>query len=92
MAFPGLGVFSTADTMLFHPNTHKTGNSAVEMSQAFQDIALVQIHRSKKKNTHSMPFKTVNSNECFTILFNDAYFLLAAMIVGDESIRLRMAN
>ena len=31
-------VFSTADTMLFHQNTRKTGNNAVEMSQAFQDI------------------------------------------------------
>ena len=31
-------VFSTTDTMLFHQNTHKTGNNAVEMSQAFQDI------------------------------------------------------
>ena len=25
--------------MLFHQNTHKTGNNAVEMSQAFHDIA-----------------------------------------------------
>ena len=29
---------------------------------------------------------------CFTILFNGAYFLLAVMIEGDESSRLRMAN
>ena len=32
-------VFSTADAMLFHPNTRKTGNNAFEMSQAFQDIS-----------------------------------------------------
>ena len=33
-----LEVFSTADAMLFERNAHKTGNNAVEMSQAFQDI------------------------------------------------------
>ena len=32
-------VFSTADAMIFCQNTHKTGNNAVEMSQAFHDIA-----------------------------------------------------
>ena len=30
-------------------------------------------------------------NECLTILFNGAYFLLAAMIEGDESSQLKMA-
>jgi len=50
MTFPGLiGLFSTADVILCHQNTRKTGNSAMEMSQAFQDIALVRIHRSKKR-------------------------------------------
>ena len=37
MVFPG--VFSTVDALLFRQNTHKTQNIAVEMSQAFQDIA-----------------------------------------------------
>ena len=32
-------VFSTADAMLFHRNTCKTGNNAIEMSLAFHDIA-----------------------------------------------------
>ena len=32
-------VFFTADAMLLYQNTCKTGNNAVEMSQAFQDIA-----------------------------------------------------
>ena len=32
-------VFSTADAMLFRQNTRKTRNEAVEMSQAFHDIA-----------------------------------------------------
>ena len=30
--------------------------------------------------------------ECFTILFNGAYFLLAVMVKGDESSRLKMTN
>ena len=29
---------------------------------------------------------------CFTILFDSTYFLLAVMVEGDESNRLRMAN
>ena len=29
---------ATADAMLFRYNTHKTGNNAVQMSQAFHDI------------------------------------------------------
>ena len=32
-------VFSTADSTLFRQNTRKTGNNAVEMSQAFHNIA-----------------------------------------------------
>ena len=41
MTFAGVfqEVFSTTDSMLFHLNTRKTGNSAIEMSQAFHDIA-----------------------------------------------------
>ena len=31
--------FSTADSTLFRQNTSKTGNNAVEISQAFHDIA-----------------------------------------------------
>ena len=31
-------------------------------------------------------------NGCFTILFDGAYFLLAVILEGDESSRLRMAN
>ena len=31
-------------------------------------------------------------NGCFTILFDGAYFLLAIMVEGDESSRLRMGN
>ena len=32
------GVFSTANAMLFHQNTCKTENKAIEMSQAFYNI------------------------------------------------------
>ena len=41
MPFPGVfkRYFSTADAMLLCQNTCKTGNNAVEMSQAFYDIA-----------------------------------------------------
>ena len=35
----------TTDAMLFHRNTHKTGNNAIEMSQAFQDIAWFECFR-----------------------------------------------
>ena len=40
MSFPGVfkRYFSTTDTMLLRPNTCKTGNSAIKMSQAFHDI------------------------------------------------------
>ena len=31
-------------------------------------------------------------NGCVTILFNGSYFLLAVMVEGDESGRLRIAN
>ena len=38
---------------------------------------------------HSMTHSKLEL-ECFTILFNGAYFLLAVMVKGDESSRLRM--
>ena len=40
IAFPGgfHEVFSTMDAMLFRQSARKTGNNAVEMSQAFHDI------------------------------------------------------
>ena len=40
MASPGIfkRFFLIADAMLFCQNTHKTGNNAVKMSLAFQDI------------------------------------------------------
>ena len=41
-------VFSTADDMLFHKNTRKTGNNAVEMSLGVPQHRMVRMfHRSK---------------------------------------------
>ena len=41
MTFAGVfqEVFSTTDSMLFRQNSRKTGNNAIEMSQAFHNIA-----------------------------------------------------
>ena len=47
----------TADAMLFHQNTRNTGNNAIEMLQAFHDIA--QFKRfTVCLNMRSMLFKT----------------------------------
>ena len=50
MAFPGVFKrYFPPDSMLFRQNTCKTGNNAVEMSQAFHDIicTVQMFHRSK---------------------------------------------
>ena len=87
--------------MLFRQHTCKTvcktGNNAVEMSQAFHDIAWLQtlkltFHRSKPVCKICAQCHSKLGNWCFTILFDGAYFLLAVMVEGDESSRLRMAN
>ena len=88
-------VFSTADTMLFCQNTCKTGNNAIEMSQASHDIT--QFECFTDLNLFKCAFTIIQNhllgNRCFTILFDGAYFLLAGfMVEGDESSRLRMAN
>ena len=87
--------------MLFRQHTCKTvcktGNNAVEMSQAFHDIAWFRtlkltFHRSKPVYKICVQCHSKLGNWCFTILFDGAYFLLAEMVEGDESSRLRMAN
>ena len=101
VAFPGVvkryTVFSTADTMLFHHNTRKTGNSGVEMTQAyFHDFAqssnVSQIDTCL--NMHSMSFQNWEMEWMLykIILLDGAYLLLAVMMEGDESGWLRMAN
>ena len=61
----------------------KIGNNAVR-----NDIARFELFTDL--NLFKYAFKT--GNRCFAILFNGAYFLLAFMVEGDESSRLRMAN
>ena len=63
MAFPGVvkryTVISTADTMLFHHNTCKTGNNAVEMSQAyFHDFA--QFKRFTDRHLFKYAFNVIS--------------------------------
>ena len=96
MPFP-LGfqeVFSTAEAMLFSQNTCKTGKNAVEMSQAFHNITRFECFTDL--NLFKYAFNVIQNweTEGLQILFNGAYwyFLLAVMVAGDESSRLRMAN
>ena len=65
--------------MLFHQNTYKTENNAIKMSPAFQDIT--QFER----------FTGLNLLEDYYLMVLN-YFLLAVMVEGAESSRLRMAN
>ena len=60
------------------PRCSKTSHSS-NVSQVYPVRICVQCHSKLQ-------------NGCFTILFNDAYFLLAVMVEGDESSQLRMAN
>ena len=80
-------------TMLFRQNTRKTGNNAVEMSQAFHDITWFK--HFTNLNLFKYAFNVIQdweTDRCFTIFFNGAYFLLAVEVEGDESSWLRMAN
>ena len=74
-------VFSTVDAMLFRPNTRQTGNNAIEMSQAFQDIA--QFERVTDLNLLEYAFNVIQNWETDALqlfLFDDAYFLLAVTV------------
>ena len=67
-------------TQCFRQNTRKNGNNAVEMPQAFLDIA------------RFTRFTELNLLNMHSISFNGAYFLLAVVVEGDESSRLKMPN
>ena len=54
-------VFSAADTMFFHQNTCKTGNNAIEMSQAFHDIA--QFKHFTDLNLFKYVFNVIQNRE-----------------------------
>ena len=78
----------------FCQNTHKTGNNAIKMSQAFH--AITGFEHLTDLNLFKCAFNcSVIQNQeirCFTALFDGAYFLLAVMVERDESSRRRMAN
>ena len=79
--------------MLICQNTRKTGNNAVEMSHAFQEITRFECLRDL--NLLEYAFTECHSklgNGCLTIFLDGAYFLLAVMVEGDESSQLKRAN
>jgi len=70
MAFPG--VFKRyfpprMPMMLFRQNAHKTGNNAVEMSQAFQDIA--RFERFTDLNLFKYAFNVIQHLEMDALQF-----------------------
>ena len=67
MAFPRHEVFSTADAMLFRQNTSRTGNNAVEMSQAFHDIP--RFERFTLLNLFKYAFNVVQNWETDALQF-----------------------
>ena len=69
---------STAEAMLFHQNTCKTGNNAVETSQAFHDLARFESF-TDLNCLNNYAFNIIQNWEmdALQILFNGAYFLLA---------------
>ena len=62
--------------MLFRQNTRKTGNNAVEMSQALQDIA--QFERVTDLNLLEYAFNVIQTGK--RMLYN--YFYLMMLIFG----------
>ena len=80
------------DAMLFCQNTRKTGNNAVEMSQVFHNIT--QFECFTDLNLFKYSFDVIQTWEMDVLQFYlmVLIFLLAVMVEGGESSRLRMAN
>ena len=80
------------DAMLFCQNTRKTGNNAVKMSQAFHNIT--QFECFTDLNLFKYSFYVIQTWEMDVLQFYlmVLIFLLAVMVEGGESSRLRMAN
>ena len=80
------------DAMLFCQNTRKTGNNAVEMSRAFHNIT--QFECFTDLNLFKYSFDVIQTWEMDVLQFYlmVLIFLLAVMVEGGESSRLRMAN
>ena len=74
---------STADAILFRQKTCKTGNNAVEMSQAYHDIAHLECF--KDLNVFKYVFTVIQNWETDALRY--FHFLLAVMVEGDESSR-----
>ena len=68
---------STADAMLFHQNTCKTGNNAVETSQAFHELARFESFTDLKLFKYAFNIIQNWEMDALQILFDGAYFLLA---------------
>ena len=80
------------DAMLFCQNTRKTGNNALEMSQVFHNIT--QFECFTDLNLFKYSFDVIQTWEMDVLQFYlmVLIFLLAVMVEGGESSRLRMAN
>ena len=65
---------------MFRQNTQKTGNNAIEMSEAFQHIACLE--RFTDLNLLEYTFNLIQNWEIDAVqfFFDDAYFLLAFML------------
>ena len=63
--------------MLFRQNTHKIENNAIEMSQAFHNIA--RFERFTNLNLFKYALNVIQTweTDALQILFDGAYFLLA---------------
>ena len=71
--------------MLFHQNKCKTGHDAVQMSQAFHDIAWFE--RFTELNLFKYVFNVIQKWEmgALQVLQGGAYLLFAGMVEGDKS-------
>ena len=78
--------------MLFRQNTRNTGNNAVEMPQAFHDIARFECFTDL--NLFKYAFNVIKNWETYALQFYSMVpvFLSAVIVEGDESSLLRMAN
>ena len=77
--------------MLFRQNTRKTGNNAIEMSQALHCIA--RFERFTDLNLFKWTFSVIQNWYADALqYYSMVVFLLAIIGEGGESSRLRMAN
>ena len=84
---------STAEAMLFHQNTCKTGNNAVETSQAFHDLA--RFESFTDLNCLNMRLISFKTGKWMLYKFYSMvliFCLQTVMVEGDESSRLSIAN